>query len=611
MEITLVNMPWASVDYPSLACGILKSAVESASGGNNSVGVLNANLDFFDWLNGRMGTETEDYDFFSMESYFQGCGDWVFAAALYGRTRWRVAEFRERRARELSAERLELCELLQPRAAEWIGEYAAELAGSCGEVVGFTTTFQQNTASLALAAELRRLRPDVRIVLGGANCDGAQGAAWHRNFPCVDYVVRGEGEVVFPRLLERLDDGGEVSDLPGLCWRDSSGEPVVNPMTATPLDATGIVAPDFDGYPERFDRSPASNRVEPKLVLEGSRGCWWGEKHHCTFCGLNGSFLKFRGKTPERFYEELVELTGRHRLLDVYLVDNILDMDYLRTLLPWIAEAGYDLRIQCEIKSNLRYDQLRELVRAGVVQVQPGIENLSSRVLDIMKKGVSGCQNVRMLRDARSLGMTVMWNLLYGFPGESEEDYLPLLDQFPALTHLPPMDGASRIALERFSPYFDFPELGFPERRPDDQYFVTYDLPEEELAELAYLFEAPPAGIGEKPERRLLDAVAEWSAAHSRSWLKHVDAGSEIVVLGDRPAFPRTELVLTGTFETELFRALDRPRSTRYLKRRFGDDAKLATKLDEWIASGLVFTEGDEYVHVVTEDNNQELLQLR
>ncbi|PRW62415.1 RiPP maturation radical SAM C-methyltransferase, partial [Actinopolyspora mortivallis] len=378
-----------------------------------------------------------------------------------------------------------------------------------------------------------------------------------------------------------------------------------------PLDPSRIVAPDFDGYPERFERSAASAWVEPKLVLEGARGCWWGEKHHCTFCGLNGSFMTFRSKSPERFHEELVTLAGRHRMLDVYLVDNILDMEYLRTLLPWIADSGHDFRIQCEIKSNMRYEQLRELVRAGVVQVQPGIENLSSRVLDIMKKGVGGCQNVRMLRDARSLGLTVMWNFLYGFPGEKEEDYLPLLDQFPALAHLPPMDGASRIALERFSPYFNVPELGFPERSPDEQYAITYDLPPEELAELAYLFETPPAGIGGQVERELLHAVGEWSRAHSRSWLKYVDSGEEIVVLGDRPGFPETELVLTGSFETELFRTLARPRSADYLRRRFGQDAKLATKLDEWAASGLVFTESGEYVHVVAEDNNQELLQLR
>ena len=157
-------------------------------------------------------------------------------------------------------------------------------------------------------------------------------------------------------------------------------------------------------------------------------------------------------------------------MLDIYLVDNILDMTYFNTVLPKLEESGCDLRIQCEVKSNLRVDQMRQLVRSGIVQVQPGIESLSGHVLRIMDKGVSGCQNVRFLRDASSLGITVMWNYLYGFPGESDADYLQVIDQMPALHHLPPMDGADRIALERFSPYFDRPELGFPKRSPDPQY---------------------------------------------------------------------------------------------------------------------------------------------
>ncbi|SDQ87759.1 RiPP maturation radical SAM C-methyltransferase [Actinopolyspora saharensis] len=609
MRTTLINMPWASVEYPSLACGILKSTLESDSD-DESVRVLNANIDFFDWVHDRMGLGVSEYDFFALESYFQGCGDWVFSAALYGLPEWRVPEFLERRRPEIDSDRLDLCVRLHRHVGEWIRGYAAEIATSDVELVGFSTTFQQNTASLALARELKRRRPELLVVFGGANCDGAQGAAWHRNFEFVDHVVRGEGESAFPRLVGKLERGEDLSTVPGLCWRDEVGKSVVNAMTAAPVRPSEIVAPDFDGYLERFHRSTVSERVEPKLVLEGARGCWWGEKHHCTFCGLNGSFMEFRSKTPERFYAELVDLTSRYQVLDVYLVDNILDMEYLRTVLPWLSEAGWDLRIQCEIKSNLRYEQLRDLVRAGVVQVQPGIESLSSRVLGIMNKGVGGCQNVRMLRDAGSLGMTVMWNLLYGFPGEREEDYTAVLRQFPALVHLPPMDGASRIALERFSPYFDDPQLGFEWRIPEDQYFITYDLPERELEDLAYLFTTVPAGIVGETEKGLLEAVRHWSEAHPGSWLKRVERDGEIVVLGQRSGFGCSELVLSDPFETELFRALEHPRSVENLVRRFGRDAELRDKLDEWVCAGIVFTESDDYVHVVPEDNNQELLRL-
>jgi hypothetical protein len=184
------------------------------------------------------------------------------------------------------------------------------------------------------------------------------------------------------------------------------------------------------------------------------------------FCGLNGSFMQFRGKSPTQFFDEIIRLVERHQVLDMYVVDNILDMGYLNTLLPRLAESGYDLRMHYEIKANLRRDQLTALAGAGLVSVQPGVENLSTRVLKIMEKGVTGCQNVRLLRDAVTAGLAPAWNYLYGFPGELPEDYLPLVEQFPALHHLPPLDVVTRIVVERFSPYFNRPELVCPSSFP-------------------------------------------------------------------------------------------------------------------------------------------------
>src|SRR5690606_30116458 len=107
---------------------------------------------------------------------------------------------------------------------------------------------------------------------------------------------------------------------------------------------------------------------------------------------------------PDRFYQESVDLARRHQLLDFFVVDNILDMAYIDSVLARLAESGYDVRLQYEIKSNLRREHFQRLAEAGAVYVQPGIENLSTHVLRLMDKGVTGCQNVRALRDAESAG---------------------------------------------------------------------------------------------------------------------------------------------------------------------------------------------------------------
>ncbi|WP_018569705.1 RiPP maturation radical SAM C-methyltransferase [Streptomyces sp. PsTaAH-124] len=618
MRVLLVNMPWSPIDLPSLALGILKRSVDERVPGARAE-VLHANLEFVDWITARTEFTGDDYEYYSLSSYFMGCGDWVFSSALYDDPGWREKEFTEVMRGKLKKQRMEMTRELHRVVPEFVDEIARRIVAHAPDVVGFTSTFQQNTAALAAARRVKQLAPHLVTVMGGANCDGAQGAAVHRNFPFVDHVVRGEGEAAFPQLLTALADATDLADVPGLCHRGPGGESVANPMATRPLPPAAILPPDYSGYFERLAASAARNWVEPKLVVEGARGCWWGEKHHCTFCGLNGSFMEFRSKSPDTFYEEIIDLARRHRVLDMYVVDNILDMGYLTTVLPRIIDSEYDLRLHIEIKANMRRAQLRTLADAGMIYVQPGIESLNHRVLDLMDKGVSGCQNVRMLRDGAETGLSVAWNYLHGFPGESAADYEPVIAQLPALEHLdPPVDLSARIAIERFSPYFERPELGFTGLRPEEHYRFTYDLPEDELYDLAYVFEAPARGIGEPTVTALNDALAAWKKHHADARLTHDDLGDRIVLVSRRRAFDWRTRELTDPFERAAFRLLDQPHTPAALARKAArqvpgdarDEAAVQELLDSWTALGIVFTDGGQYVHIAPAAVNEDLLRL-
>jgi ribosomal peptide maturation radical SAM protein 1 len=314
-----------------------------------------------------------------------------------------------------------------------------------------------------------------------------------------------------------------------------------------------------------------------------------------------------------------MDLAERHRVLDMYVVDNILDMRYLSTVLPRIIDSGYDLRMHIEIKANMRRPQLQVLADAGLIYVQPGIESLNSRVLDLMDKGVSGCQNVRMLRDAAETGLSVSWNYLHGFPGETAEDYEPVIGQLPALEHLnPPVDLSARIAIERFSPYFNRPELGFTGLRPEEHYLFTYDLPEEELHDLAYVFQAPERGIGSATVNRLNDAIGAWKKHHTDARLTHTDLGDEIVLVSRRHSFDWRTLRLTDPFAVAAFRLLDQPHSPKALHRKLTTDPAFGDRtardvqdlLTEWTSKGVAFTDAGQYVHIAPASVNQDLLRL-
>ncbi|WP_063794029.1 RiPP maturation radical SAM C-methyltransferase [Streptomyces graminilatus] len=617
MKITLVCMPWATTATPSLALGILSRRIADTFP-EIETKTLYANIEFADWMDQQGGLGSPEFSFFSLHSYFLGCGDWVFSSALYDDPSWRVDEFTAGLKGKITDNQMETCLRLHRIVPDFIEATARQIVADGPDLVGATSTFQQNVASLALLRRIKELAPGITTVMGGANCDGPQGEALHRNFGFLDYVVRGEAERAFPQLVEALRGGGEpdTSHIPGLCRRDGDTS-VSNPAADRLLAPSEIPAPDFDPYFERLRRSRVQSWYEPVLVVEGARGCWWGEKHHCTFCGLNGSAMTFRSKSPHTYLDEILTLAERHRVLDFYAVDNILEMSFLDSVLDKLAEAPFDLRIQYEVKSNMKLSQIAQMRAAGVVSVQPGIESLSSRVLKIMDKGVSGTHNVRFLRDAETHGLSVAWNYLYGFPGETQDDYLPLIEQFPALHHLHPSTGANRIALERFSPYFDRPELGFTDRRPNPQYAITYDLPEAELTDLAYLFETPAQGIDRKIGERLADALQEWSDNYIRSSLSYVDLGDRIALTNSRPGFSWRSMTLEDPVEAELFRALHDPRSVDQLVRRAGqgghawDENRVEALLTDWRRRGLIFVEGDRAVHLATEDENQLLCRIR
>jgi ribosomal peptide maturation radical SAM protein 1 len=368
--------------------------------------------------------------------------------------------------------------------------------------------------SVVLANLLKERDPSMAIMFGGANCDGPMGAALHRAFPWVDVVVRGEAEQVLPGLVKDLLAGGPVRPQPGLCYRGPDG-PVVIPQDAAqalPLDE--VPAPVYDEYFDRLARSSfaAELSADVRLPLEGARGCWWGARSHCTFCGLNGAAMAFRTKSPDRVVREITALARRYGRLDFQAMDNILDLRYLRDALPRFRDAGYDLRLFYEVKPNLTWDQVGLLRAAGVDWIQPGIESLSTPILRLMRKGVTAFQNIRFLKWCAEYGIGVFWNIITGFPGEPPEEYARMADMVPSLTHLePPHFG--HLRLDRFSPYHERPEAwGIEVLGPLPHYRLVYPVPEDVLGDLGNAFEHRHAD-GRDPATYvapLRGAVAAW-----------------------------------------------------------------------------------------------------
>ena len=386
------------------------------------------------------------------------------------------------------------------------------------KVIGFTSTFDQNVASLTMAKLIKDLYPDVAIVFGGANYDGEMGMEYFRAFPFIDHVVVGEGEDTFPALVRRILDGKTDHVPDGVAYRQ--GDQIrLTPNTALFSDFTRTGPPDYDDYYHLLaGLGEAARGLDRVLLYEGSRGCWWGEKHHCTFCGLNAQSMKFRAKSPEQVAREMTQLSHRYDTARFRLVDNIIDMKYVEELFGKFAAAHCDLDVFIETKSNLHKAQIRTLAVGGVKCMQPGLESLSLNQLRAMDKGVTPMQNIVCLKWSFYYRVTVSWNILLGFPGESNEDYRRQIDLIPSLVHLQPPEATGKFWLERFSPYYTRPhEYGVRITGPGLAYEYVYDGRQVDLMKIAYDFEYELDNWPVDPHvyQELVAAIEGWQRLHA------------------------------------------------------------------------------------------------
>jgi hypothetical protein len=166
-----------------------------------------------------------------------------------------------------------------------------------------------------------------------------------------------------------------------------------------------------------------------------------------------------------------------------------------------------------------------------------------------MRKGVTGLQNIQLLKWCREFGLDARWNFLWGFPGEAPAEYERLGALVPLLTHLQPPAGYDCIRLDRFSPnFFDAERLGFTDLSPFVAYRHVYRLPDAAIANLACYFTyryREPRDVDKyvRPLTRELDA---WKRARTRAELVSAEAGDYLVIVDLRPASAARFLVLSG-----------------------------------------------------------------
>jgi ribosomal peptide maturation radical SAM protein 1 len=415
--IALINMPFAPVGQTSIQCGLLKALLLA---GGHRAEVFYLNLRLAHAIGPKLYARLAEGRWLNLLT------DWLFAATAFGPgendSRYLDAMASDSLA-ALGVSADELLDLRNRRLPEAIDTWAEETDWNAYAAVGFSCTFDQVVASFALARRLKQRVPGLTTIFGGANfnCDNA--AEFLQKLPWVDCIVVGDGDRAMPAIADRLAYAQTLDGIAGVIARNHGQVTATVPEVFEDLDS--LPDPDYAEYFATLDalgRTKVIGSSEPTVVFQSARGCWWGQKHKCTFCGLASDGIRYRSRIPGLVYEELKRQAKRYCALEFSAADTILDMKYIDTLFASIRDSRHDYRLFYETKANLTRAQVRALVQGGCKQIQAGIESLNTNSLRLMNKGTTMLLNLRLLKWARYYRLRVSWNLLLGFTGENADD---------------------------------------------------------------------------------------------------------------------------------------------------------------------------------------------
>lgn len=475
-DVALVLMPFAAVERPSLALGLLKATLDQAGIRTET---CHAPLLFA----GEIGLPL--YHALSNGPAPHLLGEWVFSEAAF-------PDFQPDHAAYFHLVRRSLFSLqsmsgilnvgaalwdARRRAAPFIDRLARRILRSRPRIIGCSSTFQQHCASLALLRRIRELAPKTVTLLGGHNTEGEMGEVIRRLCPWIDCIVSGEAEKRLPSLCAELLQSTVIHPL------------IPRRIACEPPDLGGAPAPDYDEYFDLLARCDFARAIHPGLPMEASRGCWWGARKQCRFCGLNGPNLTSRLKPSAQVQQQMASLARRHHLHRFGMVDNILHPSHLRTLIPSLARQKRKYEIFFETSAVLAASHLRSLSAAGVRWLQPGIESLDDDLLRLMGKGTNALRNLQLLKSAREQGIHLTWLLLYGIPDESDRSYCRMAEWLTWISHLQPPNAMSPIQFAHFSPYHAHPAAYGLKLAPARTYRFIFPFRPAELRRLAAYFE--------------------------------------------------------------------------------------------------------------------------
>lgn len=601
-------MPFVDPKYPSLALPMLNAILKEKFGKRVDCTIHYLYHDF------AVFTGVQFYSFI-LNELNSGAGEWFFSTLAFPGSLDNSEHYFHHYYPGQDDNTARIRQLIRGKRNQ-LGDIFHQILSFHGldkaDLVGFSSIFFQNTASLAMARLLKEQNREIITVIGGANVEYPMGNTLLAHTGYIDYVFSGPALQSFPEMVScyLAGDVTGLNKVKGLFSRESVKAqelpPESNNCYGMHIDINHLLPLDYDSFLASYENHFHDRSSKPFLFFNTSRGCYWGEKSPCTFCaqaGSRGNTMAFSHMTAENV-RKTIDSLGRYkgRVKVLYATDSILARDY-----PDKVFAGYKSAIPLLFEMNVHHldaRQIRMLSQAGVRATEAGIESLHSESLRLMRKGTTASRNLQFMMDCLLNDIYVAWNFLLGFPGEHEGIYEQIYNTIPLLTHFPPAEPTA-VDFERYSEYHRHPEQFGLHLIPYKFYFFTYPFPEPAVYNLAYHFENTNPAAYKKGINKWIPGILEQCRRWKALWNMNEGIFPCLYMASDKN---QTVVIDTRTGKEKQYRLtpaacalleiLRTPRTKKWLAAH-GKQGEFEQELKNLLAKGLVFCDEQRYFNIV------------
>lgn len=314
-------------------------------------------------------------------------------------------------------------------------DIAAEVAAEQPDIVGISALFSAYFREALRCAEAIKARRNAPILLGGSHVSAAPESALRH--PCVDFVIRGEGERPLIEFLAAWQQGRDFENVPNFGFK-RGGQLVLTPLADNyPLDE--LPPPDFSDFPPNrylFEQRPMS-------MVMTSRGC----PHRCAFCAVHLTFGdRYRRRANDLILEEIAARYAQGCRVFDFEDDNLtFDTDAMRRLCDGLIALFPKRDAQFLAMNGLSYHSLnRELLalmkRAGFTHLNLSLVSADAETRRQSRRPHSFEQYVEVVRAGAELGFQIVAYQILGLPHESLD---AMVQTMAANAGLPALLGAS------------------------------------------------------------------------------------------------------------------------------------------------------------------------